>query len=183
MALPRARRPAISISRSGIRRAVSSPTRPSPRATKARAWSAQPATTRWPVPDSAAASGGLYGHREAPGFGKATVTDVPMTVGQMAEIPIVLTVAGTQEVINVSSEAELVETSAHLPPTPSISAASTTCPSTDATTSTSRSPTRKFARQRAQHRRGSDFRPQHERAARALEPGERRWRRRDRQFD
>jgi hypothetical protein len=47
---------------------------------------------------------------EAAGFGKATVTDVAITVGQMAEIPIGLSVAGTQEVINVSSEAELVET-------------------------------------------------------------------------
>jgi hypothetical protein len=47
---------------------------------------------------------------EAAGFGKATVTDVAITVGQMAEIPISLAVAGTQEVINVSSEAELVET-------------------------------------------------------------------------
>jgi Carboxypeptidase regulatory-like domain/TonB dependent receptor len=47
---------------------------------------------------------------DAAGFGKATVTDVAVTVGQMAEIPISLAVAGTQEVVNVSSEAELVET-------------------------------------------------------------------------
>ena len=38
------------------------------------------------------------------------MTDVSITVGQMAEIPITLSVAGTQEVINVSSAAELVET-------------------------------------------------------------------------
>jgi hypothetical protein len=47
---------------------------------------------------------------DAAGFGKATVTDVAITVGQMAEIPISLAVAGTKEVVNVSSEAELVET-------------------------------------------------------------------------
>ena len=47
---------------------------------------------------------------EAPGFAKATVPNVVITVGQMAELPIVLSVAGTQEVVTVSSEAELVET-------------------------------------------------------------------------
>jgi Carboxypeptidase regulatory-like domain len=47
---------------------------------------------------------------EAPGFAAATVQNVAITVGQMAELPIVLSVAGTQEVINVSSAAELVET-------------------------------------------------------------------------
>ncbi len=47
---------------------------------------------------------------EAPGFARATVQNVAVTVGQMAELPIVLSVAGTQEVINVNSEAELVET-------------------------------------------------------------------------
>ena len=47
---------------------------------------------------------------QAPGFATATVKDVAITVGQMAEIPIALSVAGTQEVINVSSAAELVET-------------------------------------------------------------------------
>src|ERR1700730_6288451 len=47
---------------------------------------------------------------EAPGFGKSTVRDVEITVGQMAELPIILSVAGVQEVVNVSSAAELVET-------------------------------------------------------------------------
>jgi Carboxypeptidase regulatory-like domain/TonB dependent receptor len=47
---------------------------------------------------------------EASGFARATVQEVAITVGQMAELPIVLSVAGTQEVINVSSAAELVET-------------------------------------------------------------------------
>ena len=46
----------------------------------------------------------------APAFAAATVQDVVITVGQMAELPIVLSVAGTQEVVNVSSAAELVET-------------------------------------------------------------------------
>ncbi len=47
---------------------------------------------------------------EAPGFAPATVQEVGITVGQMAELPIVMAVAGTQEVVNVSSAAELVET-------------------------------------------------------------------------
>ena len=46
----------------------------------------------------------------ASGFATATVTNVVITVGTMAEIPISLSVAGTEEVVNVSSSAELVET-------------------------------------------------------------------------
>jgi Carboxypeptidase regulatory-like domain/TonB dependent receptor len=46
----------------------------------------------------------------APGFAMATVKEVAITVGQLAEIPITLAVAGTQEVVDVSSAAELVET-------------------------------------------------------------------------
>ena len=47
---------------------------------------------------------------QAPGFATAEVKNVAITVGQQAEIPIALSVAGTQEVVNVSSAAELVET-------------------------------------------------------------------------
>ena len=47
---------------------------------------------------------------EASGFAKATAKDVAITVGQMADLPVVLSVAGSTEVVNVSSEAELVET-------------------------------------------------------------------------
>jgi hypothetical protein len=47
---------------------------------------------------------------EAPGFSRATANDVTITVGQVAELPVSLSVAGTQEIVNVSSEAELVET-------------------------------------------------------------------------
>ncbi len=46
----------------------------------------------------------------APGFAMSTLTGVGIAVGTMAEIPISLSVAGTEEVINVSSAAELVET-------------------------------------------------------------------------
>src|SRR5437868_3229118 len=46
----------------------------------------------------------------APGFSKSTVQGVTITVGQMAELPIVLSVAGAQEVVTVSAAAELVET-------------------------------------------------------------------------
>ena len=47
---------------------------------------------------------------EAPGFAKVEVPDVSITVGQLAELPITLSVAGAQEVVSVSSEAALVET-------------------------------------------------------------------------
>jgi hypothetical protein len=48
---------------------------------------------------------------EAPGFAKVTSQNVTITVGQMAELPVTVSVAGGKEVVNVSSEAELVETS------------------------------------------------------------------------
>jgi Carboxypeptidase regulatory-like domain/TonB dependent receptor len=47
---------------------------------------------------------------EGPGFAKTEVTGVAITVGQMAELPLTLTVAGAKEVVNVTSEAEVVET-------------------------------------------------------------------------
>ena len=42
----------------------------------------------------------------APGFSKSSVQGVTITVGQMAELPIVLSVAGAQEVVTVSSAAK-----------------------------------------------------------------------------
>src|SRR5690242_1021330 len=47
---------------------------------------------------------------EAKGFAKVSAEGVVITVGQKADLPITLAVAGAQEVVNVSSEAELVET-------------------------------------------------------------------------
>lgn len=47
---------------------------------------------------------------EAAGFAKVEVQDVTITVGQLADLPIALSVAGTQEIVSVSSDAELVET-------------------------------------------------------------------------
>jgi len=47
---------------------------------------------------------------ETQGFAKATASNVVITVGGMSELPVTLTVAGGQEVVNVSSSAELVET-------------------------------------------------------------------------
>lgn len=47
---------------------------------------------------------------EAPGFAKAEAKDQTITVGQMKELPITLSVSGVETVVNVSSEAELVET-------------------------------------------------------------------------
>jgi len=48
---------------------------------------------------------------EAPGFTKAEANGVSITVGQMAELPVALTIASGKEVVEVSSEAALVETS------------------------------------------------------------------------
>jgi hypothetical protein len=48
---------------------------------------------------------------EAPGFSKAEAKDQSVTVGQLKDMPIVLSVSGVETVVNVSSEAELVETS------------------------------------------------------------------------
>src|SRR5579862_812074 len=47
---------------------------------------------------------------EAAGFAKLTAENVIITVGQVVDLPVSLSVAGTQEVVNVSSTAELVET-------------------------------------------------------------------------
>src|SRR5690348_12935522 len=48
---------------------------------------------------------------QAAGFAKVEAHDQSVTVGQMKELPITLTVAAAQEVVTVSSEAEVVETS------------------------------------------------------------------------
>ena len=47
---------------------------------------------------------------EATGFAKAAVSDVTITVGQKAELPVPMQVASVAETVNVSSETELVET-------------------------------------------------------------------------
>jgi hypothetical protein len=47
---------------------------------------------------------------DASGFAKAEATGVAITVGGMAELPVTLTIAGSKEIIEVSSQAELVET-------------------------------------------------------------------------
>jgi Carboxypeptidase regulatory-like domain len=48
---------------------------------------------------------------DAAGFGKAEAKDVSITVGGLAELPVALAVATGREVVEVSSQAELVETS------------------------------------------------------------------------
>jgi hypothetical protein len=48
---------------------------------------------------------------DAPGFARAEVAGVAITVGGMAELPVTLTVAGGKEIVEVTSQAELVETS------------------------------------------------------------------------
>ncbi|MBI3478558.1 MAG: carboxypeptidase regulatory-like domain-containing protein [Acidobacteria bacterium] len=48
---------------------------------------------------------------EAAGFTKTEATGVNITVGQMADLPIAVSIASDKEVIEVSSEASLVETS------------------------------------------------------------------------
>ena len=47
---------------------------------------------------------------DAPGFAGTTAVNVTVTVGQMAELPVSLRVAGGEQTISVSAEAELVET-------------------------------------------------------------------------
>jgi hypothetical protein len=47
----------------------------------------------------------------APGFARTESTGVSITVGGLVELPIMLTVAGSKEVVEVTSQAELVETS------------------------------------------------------------------------
>jgi hypothetical protein len=48
---------------------------------------------------------------DASGFAKAEATGVAITVGGMAELPVTLTVAGGREIIEVSAQAEIIETS------------------------------------------------------------------------
>jgi hypothetical protein len=47
---------------------------------------------------------------EAPGFAKALLSNVAVTVGQIAELPVTMQVASVSETVNVSSEAEMIET-------------------------------------------------------------------------
>ncbi|MGB9104827.1 MAG: TonB-dependent receptor, partial [Terriglobales bacterium] len=47
---------------------------------------------------------------QAPGFGKTVARDVTVTIGQTAEVPVTLQVASVESVVNVTTEAELVET-------------------------------------------------------------------------
>jgi hypothetical protein len=47
---------------------------------------------------------------EAPGFAKLTADNVVITVGQVADLPVALSVAGASTVVTISSTAELIET-------------------------------------------------------------------------
>jgi hypothetical protein len=48
---------------------------------------------------------------EAPGFGKAEAKDVSITVGGLVDLPVALSVASGREVVEVTSQADLIETS------------------------------------------------------------------------
>src|SRR5580698_5646315 len=48
---------------------------------------------------------------EAPGFGKAEAKDVSITVGALVDLPVSLAVASGREVVEVTSQTDLVETS------------------------------------------------------------------------
>jgi outer membrane receptor protein involved in Fe transport len=48
---------------------------------------------------------------DTPGFAKAEATNVAITVGESAELPITVAIAGGKEIVEVSSQAEIVETS------------------------------------------------------------------------
>jgi carboxypeptidase family protein len=47
---------------------------------------------------------------EAPGFARVQAENISVTVGQIADLPMTLSVAGAKETVTVTSEAELVET-------------------------------------------------------------------------
>lgn len=47
----------------------------------------------------------------APGFGKVEAAGVTITVGGMAELPVTLSIAGGKEIVEVNSQADIVETS------------------------------------------------------------------------
>src|SRR6202162_5619907 len=47
----------------------------------------------------------------APGFGKVEAAGVAITVGGMAELPVTLSIAGGREIVEVNSQADIVETS------------------------------------------------------------------------
>ncbi|PYX31732.1 MAG: hypothetical protein DMG80_09785 [Acidobacteria bacterium] len=47
---------------------------------------------------------------EAPGFAKVEAKDQIVNIGQLRQLPVALSLAGTQEIVTVSSESELVET-------------------------------------------------------------------------
>jgi len=48
---------------------------------------------------------------EAPGFAKRDATGVAITVGELAELPVTVAIAGGNETVEVTSQADLVETS------------------------------------------------------------------------
>ncbi len=48
---------------------------------------------------------------DASGFAKAEANGVAITVGEMAELPVALTVAGGKEIVEVNAQADIVETS------------------------------------------------------------------------
>lgn len=54
---------------------------------------------------------------QAPGFAKTVANDVRVTIGQRAELPLTLQVAAVESVVNVTGEAELVETQRSAPTT------------------------------------------------------------------
>ena len=54
---------------------------------------------------------------QAPGFAKTVARDVSITIGQTAEVPVTLQIASVESVVNVSTEAELVETQRSAPTT------------------------------------------------------------------
>jgi hypothetical protein len=47
---------------------------------------------------------------QAPGFAKTVAKDITVTIGQAAELPVTLQIASVESIVNVSTEAELVET-------------------------------------------------------------------------
>ncbi len=120
---------------------------------------------------------------QAPGFGKAEDKNVSITVGGLVDLPIALVVATGKEVVEVTSQQELIETSR------------TSTTNTIGQLSIDNLPingrnyinftltdSQVVARQFALSGRSAHLRIEHQRPARPLQPGQRRWRRCHRQL-
>jgi len=117
----------------------------------------------------------------APGFARTESTGVSITVGGLVELPVMLTVAGSKEVVEVTSQAELVETSRSSTTDTIGQRRIDNLPINGRNYINFTLTDSQVVRDKcAESGRCPDLGPEHERPACSLEPGERRWRRRHR---